>query len=137
LRRSPVTDKQGKFNPADHFMVISRKAKQPDGRYKIVDNNYLEVKWRIVWFRDAHPSGQVVTELLSEPGKEPAVVRATVSYTDENGEQAVGVGMGQADKAKWGDYLEKAETRAVGRALAMLGYGTQFAPEFDEDDLVA
>jgi hypothetical protein len=32
----------------------------------------------------------------------------------------------------FGDYLEKAETGAYGRALGALGYGTQFAPEFDE-----
>ena len=30
------------------------------------------------------------------------------------------------------DYVEKAETGAIGRALGVLGYGTQFAPEFDE-----
>ena len=31
---------------------------------------------------------------------------------------------------------EKAETKAVGRALAMLGYGTQFAPELDEGERI-
>jgi hypothetical protein len=30
------------------------------------------------------------------------------------------------------DYVEKAGTGAVGRALAAIGYGTQFAPELDE-----
>lgn len=30
------------------------------------------------------------------------------------------------------DFIEKANTGAVGRALAMIGFGTQFAPEFDE-----
>jgi hypothetical protein len=30
----------------------------------------------------------------------------------------------------------KAETKAVGRALAMLGYGTQFAPEMDEGERI-
>ena len=34
------------------------------------------------------------------------------------------------------DYFEKAETKAIGRALAMLGYGTQFAPELDEAERV-
>ena len=34
------------------------------------------------------------------------------------------------------DYLEKAETRAVGRALAMCGYGTQFAPELEERERI-
>lgn len=35
------------------------------------------------------------------------------------------------------DYIEKAETGAVGRALAMCGYGTLQAPEFDEQDRLA
>ena len=32
------------------------------------------------------------------------------------------------------DYIEKAETGAIGRALAMCGYGTLQAPEFDKQD---
>ena len=40
-------------------------------------------------------------------------------------------------KVDFDDFVEKAETGAVGRALAMLGYGTQFAMiEFDEGDRV-
>jgi hypothetical protein len=32
------------------------------------------------------------------------------------------------------DYIEKAKTGAIGRALAMCGYGMLQAPEFDEQD---
>ena len=32
------------------------------------------------------------------------------------------------------DYIEKTETGAIGRALAMCGYGTLQAPGFDEQD---
>ena len=35
------------------------------------------------------------------------------------------------------DYIEKAEIGAIGRALAMYGYGTLQAPEFDEQDILA
>jgi hypothetical protein len=35
------------------------------------------------------------------------------------------------------DYIEKAETGAIGRALAMCGYRTLQAPEFDEQDRLA
>jgi hypothetical protein len=36
------------------------------------------------------------------------------------------------DLSHFPDFLEKAETGSIGRALGMLGFGTQFAPEFDE-----
>jgi hypothetical protein len=35
------------------------------------------------------------------------------------------------------DYIEKAETGSIGRALAMCGYGTLQAPEFDEQERLA
>jgi len=35
------------------------------------------------------------------------------------------------------DYLEKAETGSIGRALALCSYGTQFAPDMHEGDRVA
>ena len=35
------------------------------------------------------------------------------------------------------DYIEKAETGAIGRALAKCGYGTLQAPEFDEQERLA
>src|SRR5262249_61697389 len=40
-------------------------------------------------------------------------------------------GWGQEEAADFGDYLEKAETKALGRALAALGYGTQFTEDFE------
>ncbi len=56
-----------------------------------------------------------------------AVFRAEVILP--NGGRATGYGSeAQADFA---DYIEKAETKAIGRALAALGYGTQFALDFE------
>jgi hypothetical protein len=40
-------------------------------------------------------------------------------------------GWGHETAADFEDYLEKAETKALGRALAALGYGTQFCEDFD------
>lgn len=40
-------------------------------------------------------------------------------------------------KKNFPDYIEKAETGAIGRTIAMCGYGTLQAPEFDEEDRVA
>ncbi len=125
---SGKTKKIREFNPNEHLRTFERRQRQLDGSYKAVSIDYLDVKWRIVWFRQEHPDGSIVTELLSESGVSPAVVRATVTL--ENGVTATG--FGQCAEDDWRDYLEKAETRAIGRALALLGFGTQFCEEFDE-----
>lgn len=116
------------FNPNEHMRVFERRQRQLDGSYKTVRVDYLDVKWRIVWFRTEHPNGSISTRLMSDPGVSPAVVQATVTL--ENG--VTSTGFGQCGEDDWSDWLEKAETRAIGRALALLGYGTQFCEDFDE-----
>jgi hypothetical protein len=123
-----MSGKSNRFNPSEHLRQIERKQRQPDGSYKTISNDYLDVKWRLVWFREEHPDGSITTDLLSQPGVSPAVVKATVTL--ENGVTATGFGQCGADD--WGDWLEKAETRSIGRALALLGYGTQFCEDFDD-----
>ena len=54
-----------------------------------------------------------------------------IGVTDGHG--ATATAHGSEGCADFLEYLEKAETKAIGRALALLGYGTQFAPEFDEE----
>ncbi len=51
--------------------------------------------------------------------------------TDGKGGRATGTKSEIA--ASFPDFIEKAETGAIGRALAALGYGTQFAPELNEE----
>jgi len=94
---------------------------------RLQGKDYLEVKWRLVWFRDANKGGKIETELVSRTDTE-AVFKATV--TDDAG--AVATAYGSETQKDFKDFTEKAETKAVGRALGYLGYGTQFAPEFDE-----
>lgn len=126
--QTKATQQARTFNPNDHMRVFERRQRQLDGSYQTVRVDYLDVKWRIVWFRTEHPNGSIETRLLSEPGVSPAVVQATITL--ENGVTATG--FGQCGQDDWNDWLEKAETRAIGRGLALLGYGTQFCEEFDE-----
>ena len=58
---------------------------------------------------------------------ETAVFRATVEIPDGGS----ATGWGSEEASDFGDYIEKAETKALGRALAALGYGTQFCPDFE------
>lgn len=132
------------FNPREHLMAIKNRQGSSD---------YLPVQWRLVWFRQECPHGTIETEIVHldldketeeetfvwnsekrhsekvvKTAKGIAIVRARV--TDGQGGVATGTKMEKA--ASFPDWLEKAETGAIGRALAALGFGTQFAPELDE-----
>jgi hypothetical protein len=133
------------FNPNEHLMQIKSRNGSSD---------YLPVQWRLVWFRSLCPNGTIETEIVHlDPDRETeeetyawnsetrrsektvkkapgfAVFRAIVK--DGNGGVAMGTKSEKA--ASFPDYIEKAETGAIGRALAGLGYGTQFTgDEFDE-----
>jgi hypothetical protein len=108
------------FNPNDHMMKLKGK-------------DYLQVAWRLVWFRDEHPDFGINSQALALT-EDHAIFKATI--TDANGLQ-LSSGHGSESKRDFGDFIEKAETKAIGRALAMLGYGTQFAAdELDEGERI-
>jgi hypothetical protein len=88
--------------------------------------DYLEVKWRLLWLRTEHPDAVIETELVKHtPGL--ALFRARVSVPGAG----TATGWGSETATDFEDYIEKAETKALGRALAALGYGTQFCEDFD------
>lgn len=107
---------QPRFDPRPHLVKVKG------------NQDYLEVKWRLVWFRAECPNGVIATELISlDAETKLALFRATVAMPD--GGSATGYGSETA--SDFADYIEKAETKAIGRALAALGYGTQFATDHD------
>jgi hypothetical protein len=114
------------FDPGKHLTKIGKGNREAD---------YLEVKWRLVWFRHRHPEGSIETEHIIID-KDIAVFKATARYDIGEGFGGVATGYGSEQPKDFGDYIEKAETKAVGRALAMLGFGTQFAPEMDEGERI-
>ena len=109
------------FNPNEHMMTLKG------------NKQYLQVAWRLVWFREEHPDWSLDTQAL-EMAEDHAIFRAVIC--DADGRQ-LSCGHGSESKRDFMDFIEKAETKAVGRALAMLGYGTQFAgEEFDEGERI-
>lgn len=93
---------------------------------KVSGADYLEVKWRLVWLREAHPHATIATELVSHADNH-AIFKATVTLPDGGS----ATGYGSEGRGDFREYIEKAETKAIGRALAALGFGTQFCPDFD------
>lgn len=88
----------------------------------------------MVWFRSEHPNWSIDTKPLEvNTEKRYVIFKATIK--DENG-RLISTGHKVETKDGFNDYLEKAETGAVGRALALCGYGTQFAPELNEEERI-
>ena len=90
---------------------------------------YLDVKWRLLWMRKEHPNAEIVTELVEHDGQ-MAIFKATVILP--SGGKATGYGSETA--SDFPDFIEKAETKAIGRALNALGYGAQFGEATRSDD---
>jgi len=132
------------FNPNDHVMQIKNKGGAAD---------YLPVQWRLVWFRDVCPEGTIETEIVqldldreteeetfawnSETRRSEKVIKRANGFaifraTVKDGKGGMATGTKSEKAASFPDYIEKAETGSIGRALAALGYGTQFAPELNE-----
>jgi hypothetical protein len=138
------------FNPNDHVMQLKSREGSKD---------YLPIQWRLVWFRSVCPQGTIDTEeILVDLDREVEVeafvwnpekrrsektikrargyARYRAVVTDGKGGRATGTKSENA--ASFPDYAEKAETGAIGRALAGLGYGTQFTgDEFSEQERLA
>ncbi|MEM4342833.1 MAG: hypothetical protein QXT91_00715 [Candidatus Caldarchaeum sp.] len=109
-----------KFDPRPHLIKIKSRGQEAD---------YLPVSKRILWLRTEFPEAEVIVDLVHY-GKDFAVVKARVELP--NG--AIAEDYGSETKEEFHDFVEKACTKAIGRALAQLGFGTQFAPELDLTD---
>lgn len=107
-----------KFKPDEHLEKIKGK-------------DYLNAQWRLVWFRDAEPDGQITTQVLEHVAGEYALVKATVARSGGG----VGTGHKMVTAKQFPEYLAKAETQAIARALAAAGFGTQFAVELADEDV--
>ena len=95
--------------------------------------DYLLVAHRVQWFREEHPDWTIKTIVEPDFEKQRCVARAEIANTDG---QLIASATKFEDIKGFGDYIEKSETGAIGRALALCGYGTQFAPELDEEDRI-
>ncbi|MBK8138476.1 MAG: hypothetical protein IPK52_22140 [Chloroflexi bacterium] len=115
------------FNPEKYLISMGRNK---DGTPRM----YLQTAHRILWFRTENPLGRITTDLVQvDPFP---VMRATVSTADG---MILATAYGSAQPKPGSVYagreIEKAETAAVGRALGMAGYGTQFDGDSDDDNL--
>jgi hypothetical protein len=110
-------EKSMSFNPKDHF--INLKGKQ-----------YLPVAPRIAWFREDHPDWTIMTYAV--PDLSGADYCTFAAEIQDASSRLIAKAHKTEHEKHFADYREKAETGAIGRALALCGYGTLFAQELEE-----
>jgi hypothetical protein len=110
---APAVSAKAIFDPSQHLTRVG-------------GSDYLEVKWRLVWLRSLHPDATMETQLVDHVD-DVAIFRAEVRIP----EGGSATGWGSESAGDFRDYLEKAETKAIGRALAALGFGTQFCADHE------
>jgi hypothetical protein len=94
--------------------------------------DYLDVQYRVLWMREEHPDWGIETEFV-QLNQDIAIAKATIR---DGAQKLLAQGTKAETPADFKDFIEKAETGAVGRALALCGYGTQFAQEMEEGERV-
>jgi hypothetical protein len=126
------------FNPNEHLIQI---------RSGQTSKDYLPVQWRLVWFRSLFPQGVIETQMLqldldreteeeafawnAERRRSEKVIKQARGFclfhaVVKDGVGGMATGTKSEKAASFPDFIEKAETGAIGRALAALGFGTQF-----------
>jgi len=116
----PSNSNGTKFDPRPHLIQLRSRGGVSD---------YLPVQKRVLWLRTEYPDATTEIELLHW-SEDFALARATVTIPGRGS----ATDYGSETKADFADHIEKACTKALGRALAGLGFGTQFCG--DELDLV-
>lgn len=114
------------YDPRSHTIKLPGRTDKNGRQSPPID--YLPVAERVRWLREVHPDAEIVSSIV-ELTDTRAVIYVRVSIP--NGGSAMSIG--NESKAGFPDYIGKAETVALGRALAILGYGIGFADDFDED----
>ena len=88
---------------------------------------YMQVAQRLIWFTEDVESYSIDVSFPFIDENE-TVAFASIKLFDSAGKVVKSVTATKREsKAHFIDHTEKAETGAIGRALAMLGFGTQFA----------
>lgn len=129
---------QTAFNPQDHILKLERKSKKKDsqGRDTWITSvtEYLPVAWRLYWFRLDNPKGRIDSHhIILDLDKGAAVFESYVEREDGGNARM----HGSETVSDWKDYIEKAQTKSLGRALAAVGYGSQFTDdEFAEGERI-
>jgi len=129
-KTATLTEKR-EFRPSEFTIELNGK-------------EYLPVAARVKWFRTIHPNGSIETEEVCVDldrafpkggGKVFGYARFHATVRDAEG-HLLGQGTKTEMASNFFDYVEKAETGSIGRALAAAGFGTELDQDLDEGRVV-
>jgi hypothetical protein len=132
-----MTEKASRpFAPEDHLRCLKCGKATLACSCDVYQRPYLETKWRLVWLREKYPPEAISIE-TDIVAWEPAIVIKATAHFPPDGVRITAFGSAKPESGKVysGREVEKAETAAVGRLCAMLGFGTQFTEEDDTEHL--
>jgi hypothetical protein len=93
------------------------------------DQRYLNARGRLAWLRHDWPAAKIATAQIEASDK-----HARFQCVIELPNGATATGHGSETLQDFPDFYEKAETKAMARACAVLGYGTEGALDLDDDE---
>ena len=119
-----------KFDPTPYLIAMGKDKK---GKEKM----YLQTAHRVLWFRTEHPveTGWAVLTEVVQLAPYPVVTARVVTPEGVVVVTSHGSAQPKAGSVYSGRELEKAETAAIGRALGLAGFGSQFDEEDEGNDL--
>jgi hypothetical protein len=92
---------------------------------------YLTVAGRMLQFRGQHPGWGILTEAVQiDMERNYAIFRTTLVNDDG---KVIATATGSETARDFADFIEKAETKSLGRALVLAGFGTD-AAGYDLDE---
>lgn len=112
--------------------------KTPKGTVLQIDNlkgkDYLPANQRILWFREEHPDWCIETTPI-KLDKDLSVFKCEITNSEG---KLICTAHKSETPSGFKSHVEKAETGAISRALALCGFGTQFTgDEFEEGESLA
>jgi hypothetical protein len=126
------------FQPQDYMIELEKKRKNSKtNQWETVYVKYMPVNARVFWARTERPLIKFFTvpivDLKTAYTKGVAIFRTSI--IDEEG-RVLATATKVETRDNFPDFIEKAETGSIGRALALVGYGTLAAPELAEEERI-
>ena len=121
---------RGRFDPQPYIRTVKYTNRKTG---EVREAKILDTAPRVAWFRSDYPidtGWQIVTDIVQHDDQGALLKTSIISPAGI----VVATAYRQVLKTAFDNYLEKAETQSVGRALERCGYGCAYALSLEPDE---